>query len=125
MNLQLKKVQQRLEAAKEAGQMELAMQLESRIAAIRKMIERDGQPEDGTPPASESSDPGAARNAANDSDRWNTWIQQAYLRTVSRLPTTEETERCRRFYQESTNAIEGTKGLLWALVNTKEFIVNH
>lgn len=55
----------------------------------------------------------------------NPLVRQAYLRTLSRLPTAEESERAVAFVQESTDPVSGFRGLLWALVNTKEFIVNH
>ncbi|MFM7071256.1 MAG: DUF1549 and DUF1553 domain-containing protein [Planctomycetota bacterium] len=54
-----------------------------------------------------------------------TIARQAYLRTLSRLPTDEEAARSIEFITTSTDSLEGAKGLLWALVNTKEFIVNH
>jgi hypothetical protein len=52
-------------------------------------------------------------------------VKQAYLRTLSRYPTAEEMDRCHQFLASSANPVEGAKGLLWTLVNTKEFIVNH
>jgi hypothetical protein len=33
--------------------------------------------------------------------------------------------RCNEFLAAAPTPVEGVKGLLWALVNTKEFIVNH
>ena len=52
-------------------------------------------------------------------------IRQAYLRTVKRLPTPDETDRCTQYLAEAQSPAAGAKGLLWALINTKEFIVNH
>jgi len=52
-------------------------------------------------------------------------IQQAYLRTLTRLPTEDEVQRCNQFLAEASTPAEGARGLLWALINTKEFIVNH
>lgn len=52
-------------------------------------------------------------------------IRQAYLRTVSRLPTAEETERAEAYFKETSDVAVGTRDLLWALLNTKEFVVNH
>lgn len=52
-------------------------------------------------------------------------VEEAYLRTLSRFPTQAETQRCSQHISESKNLIEGVKGIMWALVNTKEFIVNH
>ena len=52
-------------------------------------------------------------------------IQQAYLRTLSRPPTADEVSHCVKFVNEAPTTMEGLKGLLWTLLNTKEFIVNH
>jgi Protein of unknown function (DUF1549)/Protein of unknown function (DUF1553) len=52
-------------------------------------------------------------------------VRQAYLRTVSRPPTAEELARAGQHLHESTNRLTGLRDLLWALLNTKEFIVNH
>lgn len=52
-------------------------------------------------------------------------VRQAYLRTLSRTPTPEEMDRCLAFLSEAESPAAGAKGLLWTLINTKEFIVNH
>ncbi len=52
-------------------------------------------------------------------------IQQAYLRTVSRRPRADELKRAEQYVRESTSPVAGLADLLWALINTKEFIVNH
>ncbi len=52
-------------------------------------------------------------------------IRKAYLRTLSRLPTEAEVAAAKKFHTEAANPQEGLKGLVWALLNTKEFIVNH
>jgi hypothetical protein len=54
-----------------------------------------------------------------------TLVRQVYLRTLSRLPTPEEMDRCLSYLAESESPLDGAKGLLWTLINTKEFIVNH
>jgi len=51
-------------------------------------------------------------------------IRSAYLRTLSRPPTAEEEQRIRR-HLGSTGKIPGLRDVIWALVNSKEFIVNH
>lgn len=52
-------------------------------------------------------------------------VTEAYLRTLSRFPTNEEKERCLVHIKEEKDLIKGVTGVMWALVNTKEFIVNH
>ena len=53
------------------------------------------------------------------------FVEEAYLRTVSRFPTQQETARCIAHIQEGQDLVSGVTGVMWALVNTKEFIVNH
>jgi hypothetical protein len=52
-------------------------------------------------------------------------VTEAYLRTLSRFPSEEEIARCETHIREDKDLINGVTGVLWALVNTKEFIVNH
>lgn len=52
-------------------------------------------------------------------------IRQAYLRTVSRYPTDEELAVSREYIEQAPDTVSGLGDLLWALINTKEFIVNH
>jgi hypothetical protein len=51
-------------------------------------------------------------------------IVEAYLRTVGRLPNDRELKTAEGYLAESSDTISGMKDLLWALLNTKEFIVN-
>ena len=52
-------------------------------------------------------------------------IRTAYLRTVSRSPTETELRDCQQHLDEAEGQIEGLRDLLWALLNTQEFITNH
>ncbi len=52
-------------------------------------------------------------------------IENAYLRTLSRYPTPEEITKCEAYFASATNQGIGTRDLIWALLNTKEFIINH
>ncbi len=63
-------------------------------------------------------------NKLADAD-WDSLIRQAYLRTVSRPPTAEELQRSKQYITESEQTSTGMRDLVWALLNTKEFIVNH
>jgi hypothetical protein len=51
-------------------------------------------------------------------------IREAYLRTLSRLPDDDEQRVAMRYLNESETPASGMKDLMWALLNTKEFIVN-
>ncbi len=52
-------------------------------------------------------------------------IREAFLRTVSRAPTAAEMERSARHLDNTGNPGEGMYELLWALLNTREFVTNH
>lgn len=52
-------------------------------------------------------------------------IREAYLRTLSRLPTVSESKRSEAYLKGAPKLQTGMRDLLWALLNTKEFITNH
>ncbi|WP_010581960.1 DUF1549 and DUF1553 domain-containing protein [Schlesneria paludicola] len=52
-------------------------------------------------------------------------VRSAFLRTLSRYPTDPETTRAIKYFEETDDMSRGLKDLLWALVNTKEFVINH
>jgi hypothetical protein len=97
-------------------------------AQLKKIEERIAQLEKGGADAAGKND-GAVGNALRgvpeltlDDDQI---VRQAYLRTLSRLPTADEQDRCLSYLAEAESPLAGAKGLLWTLLNTKEFIVNH
>jgi hypothetical protein len=52
-------------------------------------------------------------------------INEAWLRSVNRLPRQEEVSRAKKHLANVSSTEEGMTDLLWALMNTKEFILNH
>ncbi len=52
-------------------------------------------------------------------------IRAAYLRTLSRQPTNVELADCRSHLAGQDDRAVGLRDLLWALLNTQEFITNH
>lgn len=52
-------------------------------------------------------------------------IEDVYLRTLSRLPNEDEAAASKEFVAQAKDQLEGLRGVMWALLNTKEFIVNH
>ncbi len=54
------------------------------------------------------------------------WIvENAYLRTLNRLPNESEKSTTITFLTGEANPISAVQSLMWSLVNTKEFILNH
>ncbi len=52
-------------------------------------------------------------------------IKQIWLRTVNRLPTDEEVARSVKHLNSVDSIAESINDLMWAMLNTKEFLLNH
>lgn len=52
-------------------------------------------------------------------------IREAYLRTVNRPPDSQEVQQARQYLSQSESTAGGLRDLLWSLINSKEFILNH
>ena len=52
-------------------------------------------------------------------------IRNAYFRVLSRPPSSTELARALRYVREAETPLDGMSDVLWALLNTQEFITNH
>lgn len=52
-------------------------------------------------------------------------VKAVWLRTVGRPPTSEESQRALRHVQGTATVSESIADLVWAMLNTKEFLLNH
>lgn len=52
-------------------------------------------------------------------------VEELYLVTLSRPPRPAERQRALQWIAEAPNAREGVQDLLWALLNSREFLFNH
>ncbi|MEZ6131758.1 MAG: DUF1553 domain-containing protein [Planctomycetaceae bacterium] len=60
-----------------------------------------------------------------DDERTAALVQNAYLRTVNRDATADELRIALQHISKSRNTIDGLRDVLWALLNTQEFLTNH
>jgi hypothetical protein len=111
----LAQLQQQIARAKKQGNDKLVKQLRQRLTAIQKQVGR---------PAAQPGKPATNGEKVAELNATDV-VKQAYLRTLSRYPTEQELSRSRQYIEESGDTVDGIRGLLWALLNTKEFIVNH
>ncbi len=119
-NLQkrLTQVQKQLRAARRSpAKRKQAARLQRQVTEIRKALAK----------VEKQIRPKQSKTAAKSGLKWSLSraIEDAYLRTLSRPPSREEAAIATEFIGESKTPAEGIEGLLWALINTKEFIVNH
>lgn len=65
-----------------------------------------------------------AVRAVSISDR-GALVDELYLRTVSRMPSREERDAALEVLSAAESVSSGVRQLLWVMLNTKEFILNH
>ena len=109
-NERVKQLRQQITRLREAGNTEQAERLARNLAGYKKRFAeptRTVEPESSAAFATEQI------------------VKQAFLRTLSRFPSDEELQRSVEYVNADENKINGVRGLVWALLNTKEFIVNH
>jgi hypothetical protein len=107
-----------LKRARKAEKTEAIKEIEARIAELQAKIQKADAALN-PPPQEEAKPVAAAQLDADD------LIKAAYLRSLSRLPSDSELETSKKFLAQAETPISGARDLLWALINTKEFIVNH
>jgi hypothetical protein len=52
-------------------------------------------------------------------------IEELFLWALSRLPVAEERQTCLKYVQDRPTPQRGYEDLLWSLLNTREFLLNH
>jgi hypothetical protein len=115
--IRLKAQQAALAKLKKKGSSEKQVaRMEAQIRGLRKKLKQYLSPD-----ANEASEGDAASSSVNVAKA----IDDAYLRTLSRKPTKAEAGDATEFVAQAKNQIDGLRGVMWALLNTKEFIVNH
>lgn len=92
--------------------------MEDQIAAMKKKYQQFVKAGDVDVEKSTPADEKGTINVAKS-------VEDAYLRTLSRLPTESEMAASTEFIAQADKQLDGLRGVVWALLNTKEFIVNH
>ena len=62
-----------------------------------------------------------ARASGDDASK----VDELFLATVSRLPTSDERSACLSYLKAAESPEKGLQGVLWGLLNTREFVVQH
>ncbi len=52
-------------------------------------------------------------------------IEELFLATLGRLPKEAEQQACLKYLKQSESAGKGLQGILWSLLNTREFVLQH
>lgn len=113
------RVKLRLEAAKKAGNDGQVERLEARFKQLKGQLAKAAREEENEEDKQDSAPSLAAKPEPA------ALVRQAYLRTLTREPSGAELDRSLQFLAEAETPVKGIRDLMWALINTKEFIVNH
>jgi hypothetical protein len=111
-----------LARAKESGDQERIERIEARLKQAREQARRNRGSDRNRDSQPQQEKPAAPPDAQADVPRL---VEEAYLRTVNRLPSDNERQIAAAYITDAEEPIEGLRGLMWTLINTKEFIVNH
>ncbi|MGE3807457.1 MAG: DUF1553 domain-containing protein [Gemmataceae bacterium] len=55
----------------------------------------------------------------------NARVEEVFLVALSRLPADEEKATCLKYLKDAESPEKGLEGILWSLINTKEFLLQH
>ena len=126
---QIEQKKEQIAEAERSGNTKRATALTDQLKKIRKDAKRMGAltPEDDDESLASASESPAAEVASDVPSTWNSTdvINETYLRSVSRFPTADELQTAQTYIADSADPIGGVRDVLWALMNTREFIVNH
>jgi hypothetical protein len=111
---QVRNAEARIRALRKQGKTKQADQLQQRLTQLKKRFSRR--------PSEQQAEDGKADGRRQDVGQL---VRNAYLRTLSREPREDEAAVARQYVVDAKDTPSGLRDLLWALINTKEFIVNH
>ncbi len=52
-------------------------------------------------------------------------IEEVFLCVLSRSPSAAERQACLKFLKDAESAEKGVQGIMWSLLNTREFLLQH
>ncbi|MCA8996388.1 MAG: DUF1549 domain-containing protein [Planctomycetaceae bacterium] len=127
LKVQIQRIQEQIAAAEEAGKTQQAKRLHDQLQKVRrsaKQLDAPATEDDDKSPTDSESEKTVGTPVV---PTWNVMeiINEAYLRTLSRFPTDDELQTAEMYISDSADPVDGVRGVLWALINTREFIVNH
>jgi hypothetical protein len=115
----IQEAQRRIKRLKDEGKTDEAENVERKLNALRRELR---ETEEKANREAEAEKPAAPATASLNTDEL---VREMYLRTLSRRPTDAEMLRTNEYLAGAKDPVTGVRDVLWALLNTKEFIVNH
>lgn len=126
---QLSKIDARLSEAKSKGQTQVISTLEERKQRLLKQMQKIEHLNSAGGKTSDQPTERAVEKSASVSQMTEDqalWVtENAYLRSLSRKPNSSELDIAVNYLRSESNPTTASENLIWSLLNTKEFIINH
>ncbi|MFM7057244.1 MAG: DUF1549 domain-containing protein [Planctomycetota bacterium] len=119
----VKRLKSQIAEAEKANSEKQVAALRSQLKTLREQAKAQGIVE---PDSEDAASADAPATVAIPADlNTEAIITDAWLRTLSRFPTADELQTAQTHIKEAQDPVEGIRSVLWALLNTREFVVNH
>ena len=130
---QSQKIEQRLTEATAKGDQEQIKALNRRKETFQQQLDifekqaakAETSVDEPTLATTEPAANNKSSTAAMSADQARVIAERAYLRSLSRLPNADEMTIAVNYLTSESDPAKAVEGLIWSIVNTKEFILNH
>lgn len=126
--VQIKRLKERLAEAEKADNPGQVKALKEQLAKTKNQARKMGVPDEAAQEQADAAvpeSPAPGITAATEALLLDEIVNDAYLRTLSRFPTSEEMHTSQSYIKAEADPVDGIRSVLWALLNTREFMVNH
>lgn len=111
---QIQRVERQLRQVRTTDDFEQATKLDRRLSDLRRQLAKTDNVAKTPKPQPKATPADATR-----------FVREIYLRTVGRFPSDDEISTARKHLAKADSPVNGLRDLLWAMLNTKEFVLNH
>lgn len=132
LRAEVKELEAQIAKLTAAGKAEQAQRAQTRLDHLKEQVKKEGQEKKAEKRDAQGAEMAARadKNAPKGqivvaSTKPDDLVREAFLRTLSRYPTRAEATKAATYLAESPSTADGLRDLMWALLNTKEFIINH
>jgi hypothetical protein len=122
--MRIAQAQRRLARLNAAGEKDQAKKAQQRLERLRAEL-RNLPPPGKSPIAAANDKTKKEKGRPITGAQLQSLIREAYLRTLSRPPSADELQRVGLHIATAKSRTEGLRDVMWALINSKEFVLNH
>lgn len=120
----LQKLRKRLVAAQKAKEEAQVKAIRKKISQLQERYKSRGGEVAKTETNSDDEEAGGSGEKLSHEESQRL-INEAFLRTLSRHPDADEMKAAQEYLTSAEKPLDGLRDVMWALLNTKEFLINH